>query len=205
MVGVGALTEQPNDQSSQTDTETKPGKLKQGDPGYYEEGQYSPNPDKVFRACKDAWQSLLGHGAVVKKPFGRGWDWFEQAIEESSADTLIPAFELWAHERGKFNPSPNVIGDFLRDGWADWVSKVIPLNTFDSTDAIVTDDMREQWRVEANANCAANIDWYRAKLKESEGDYEANAQLFDEETQKQMREEIERYREEIAKLEEENS
>ena len=202
------IPSEPLSVSSHNETE-QPGtpSLKPGDIGYWEDGQYSwaRNTKQVFGILKEKWQNIVGRGHVVEMPF-KGWrDSFVNMLNSSDADTIVPAFELWADERGKFNPTTQPIIDFMKDGWQNYTQRVGPLNKFASTDVVITEEMRAGWVADAKASCTANLVWYRAKLQESEGDYEANAQLFDEDTQRQMREEIERYKAKVAELEAEST
>jgi hypothetical protein len=207
LVEEGSASAEPSSSVS-TPEETTPGTpqgRKPGDPGYWEDGQYSwaNNTKKVFGVMKEKWQNVVGRGCAVEMPF-KGWrEAFVNMLNSSDADTIIPAFELWAFERGKYNPTTQPIIDFIKDGWQKWTERVGPMNQFDaqSQDAVITDEMRAQWVKEARANCAANLEWYKKKLREAEGDYEQNAQLFDEETQKQMLVDIEELKAEVARLE----
>lgn len=85
--------------------------------GEYRKDEFSylnRKPDKIYLAIVDLWSEIVGPGAICRKPFKRGWDWFTDTCAAVDTDTLIPAFELWALD----NPNPrneSPIGDFLRE------------------------------------------------------------------------------------------
>ena len=68
--------------------------------GKYQKGEFSHlnNPNKIYSKFVEVWRDTVGAGSVCKKPFKNGWDWFVDICEAADADTLVPAFELWAQE-----------------------------------------------------------------------------------------------------------
>lgn len=70
-------------------------------------------PEKLYAVLVEKWSQAVGPGAVCKKPYGRAWSWFSETCAAVEADTLIPAFELWAADYADHRDSP--IPDFLRE------------------------------------------------------------------------------------------
>lgn len=84
--------------------------------GQYKKDEFSylnNKPEKLYTTLVEKWSEAVGPGAVCKKPYGRAWSWFADTCGAVEADTLIPAFELWAEDHADQRDSP--IPDFLRD------------------------------------------------------------------------------------------
>lgn len=85
--------------------------------GQYKKGEFgylNGKPEKIYTTFVEIWSDYVGPGAICRKPYKRGWDWFEETCKAAEADTLVPAFELWAKDNA--DPSTDQpIGDFLRD------------------------------------------------------------------------------------------
>ncbi len=85
--------------------------------GQYKKGEFTylnRRPEKVYNIFVEIWFEIVGPGAMCKKPFKRGWDWFADTCAAVEIDTLVPAFELWARDNA--DPSKETpISDFLRE------------------------------------------------------------------------------------------
>ncbi len=83
--------------------------------GKYKKGEFSHlngKPDRIYGQFVEIWSEAVGAGAVCKKPFKSGWDWFVDTCGAAEADTLVPAFELWAEENASASED-RPIGAFL--------------------------------------------------------------------------------------------
>jgi len=84
--------------------------------GEYRQNEFSylnRKPEKLYAMFVEKWGEAVGPGAICRKPFKAGWKWFEETCSAVDADTLVPAFELWAYDNARAgNEYP--ISDFLR-------------------------------------------------------------------------------------------
>jgi hypothetical protein len=146
------------------------GKLQEGQPGYYAEGQWSflTTPPKVFDRLRKVWQDVVGKAAMFRKPQGKGWDWFTDICGQYEPDVLVPAFELWVDKRGKFNPGDSPVMDFLRDEPKAYTQQVLPLNTFGKAyvEPTFTDEEKHQQREQHLKNFNATLPELEAQLQD---------------------------------------
>lgn len=94
--------------------------------GEYRKDEFSyvnKKPDSIYSLLVEKWGEAVGAGAVCKKPHQQGWTWFADTCKATEADTLVPAFELWASEHAEpGNHTP--IGDFLRN-MAEYTQRLV--------------------------------------------------------------------------------
>jgi hypothetical protein len=204
-------TDQPDEESQDENVRNTPqtsdseqGTLSEGDPGYYAEGQYSyaTTPDKVFRVMKEKWQAMVGKGNVCNKPFGRTWDWFNQALTASDPDVLIPAFELWAFEQGRHSPKPYPIGDFLHANWESWVKRVGPSNEIDKPRVFeLTPEQVEAERLRIVAEDGdLDLNYYEGKLADKRAMMEEMGRLLTEPDREVLEDEIRELEEKVEEF-----
>jgi hypothetical protein len=146
------------------------GRLQEGQPGYYAEGQWSflSTPQKVLDRMRQVWQGVIGKAAMFRKPQGKGWEWFTDVCGQLDPDVLIPAFELWVDARGKFNPTDSPIFDFLKDDVQGWAKKVSPLNDYGTpyVEPTFTDEEKHQQREQHLKNFNATLPELEAQLQD---------------------------------------
>ena len=102
--------------------------IPKGQPGHYHRGQYpGTSPKAVFSHLSAAWIRAKGMSAVARYPKKYPESW-QQLCDHRSADIIIPAFELWCLDEGKYSNTQFPSTEFCRFA-QKYMDMVLPLNT----------------------------------------------------------------------------
>lgn len=107
---------------------------KKGDPGYFRRGQYPGiSPKDVWKHCSKAWIQAKGDSAYcrmpTKHPSAKTDTFADLCDRRGGGDIIVPAFELWIQEEGKYIDTQWPLGEFLKGETAKrYMELVKPLN-----------------------------------------------------------------------------
>lgn len=122
--------------SEHADRDVELGALAKGTPGYFERGQYPGTaPKKIFEHIQGAWRRVRGAAAVARYPSKYPESWEELCT--SGGDLLVPAFELWATEEGRYITNQYPTAQFVKDAQR-YMERIIPLNALGPKKKVVT-------------------------------------------------------------------
>jgi hypothetical protein len=134
---------------------------KPGDPGYFRRGQYPGTSTKdVWKHCVREWSKVKGESAYCRFPTkhpSADTDPWKDLCEAKAGDLIVPAFQLWIQEEGKFIDTQWPLSQFLKtDTLAKYMKQVRPLNdivpkitedTIKRSNEIAAEQHRQQWGI----------------------------------------------------------